>query len=219
MVAFIPAKFRVYREFCRFAPDSPCLTWQLDGLAQALEATVSQVSPEIGYLDLTTKFRAETAKGSLLYLADDTHWSPEGHLAAANAIADYLAISTALCVGPRPPRSRGGRAPAPPAPGLVPRTKNPVYELKKRPPPSAARSPSDQRSASSRPTTPASAGRPAVAKRRSSRAGQRPPTRGAPWTEQMTRKKSEKVRESRKLQPVIKSRSLASLLDVKVNSD
>lgn len=90
IVAFIPAKFRICREFCRFEPGSPCLSWPTDDLPRVLQAKVHDVSTEIGYLDLTPHFRARTAAGSLLYLADDTHWSPEGHRAAANAFATHL---------------------------------------------------------------------------------------------------------------------------------
>jgi hypothetical protein len=91
VVAFVPAKFRVYRDFCTFPADSPCRSWDVDDLPGALEHAVASISDEIGFLDLTTRFRAEAAAGYLPYLTDDTHWSSEGHRAAADALADFLA--------------------------------------------------------------------------------------------------------------------------------
>ncbi len=91
VVAFVPAKFRVYRDFCTFGPDSPCRDWPIDNLPAAVGQAVAAVSPEVGFLDLTPRFRAEAAAGAMPYLADDTHWSAEGQQAAAQALGDYLA--------------------------------------------------------------------------------------------------------------------------------
>jgi hypothetical protein len=91
VVAFVPAKFRVYRDFCTFEANSPCRSWDVDDLPAALKHAVAAISDEIGFLDLTTRLRAEAAAGSLPYLTDDTHWSSEGHRAAADALADFLA--------------------------------------------------------------------------------------------------------------------------------
>jgi hypothetical protein len=90
VVVFIPAKFRVYRDHCRFDPDAACRQWPVDDLPGALGAAVASVSDTIGYLDLTPRLCAEAAAGGILYLPDDPHWSAEGHRAAASALADYL---------------------------------------------------------------------------------------------------------------------------------
>jgi len=90
VIAFVPAKFRVYRDFCAFDPGSPCPDWPVDDLPAALGAAVAAVSPAIGFLDLTPRFRAEARAGSMPYLADDTHWSPLGHRSAADALGEYL---------------------------------------------------------------------------------------------------------------------------------
>lgn len=90
VIAFVPAKFRVYRDLCSFPAGSPCSTWGVDELPDALRGAVGSISSEIGYLDLTPTFRARAAAGSLPYLADDTHWSPQGHDTAARALAEFL---------------------------------------------------------------------------------------------------------------------------------
>ncbi len=87
---FIPTKFRVYRELCTFDPASPCPAWPADSLPRALEQIVEQVSPEIGYVDLTPRLQREAARGVLVYLPDDTHWTSEGHKVAARAIGEHL---------------------------------------------------------------------------------------------------------------------------------
>jgi SGNH hydrolase-like domain, acetyltransferase AlgX len=111
VVVFIPTKFRVYHDLCHFDHDSPCLSWPADGLPNELAELVGQVSTEIGYVDLTPRFRAAAAHGSLVYLPDDTHWTSEGHRLAANAIGECLKsrpalTRPALADRPLPPASR-----------------------------------------------------------------------------------------------------------------
>ena len=45
---------------------------------------------DVGFLDLTPVLQARAVEGELVYLADDTHWSAQGHRAAALAVADFL---------------------------------------------------------------------------------------------------------------------------------
>ncbi len=90
VVAFVPTKFRVYRDLCRFAPGSPCPGWPVDDLPRAVEAAVASAGPGIGFVDLTPRLRAEAEAGALVYLADDTHWSAAGHRSAARALGDRL---------------------------------------------------------------------------------------------------------------------------------
>jgi hypothetical protein len=108
VVAYVPAKFRVYRDFCRFSPDSPCLNWPIDGLAATLERAIHRRCLEVGFVDLTPAFIAAASAGSMLYLADDTHWSAEGHRLAAQVLADCLkrrsiGASLAIQADPEPP--------------------------------------------------------------------------------------------------------------------
>ena len=90
VVAFLPAKFRVYRPYCQFAPDSPCPNWPVNDLAGAIKKIVHEVGPEIAFLNLDPGFQAAAADGELLYLPDDTHWSAEGHRLAAHCITGFL---------------------------------------------------------------------------------------------------------------------------------
>jgi hypothetical protein len=91
VVAFIPAKFRVYHDLCRFADDSPCRDWPIDDLPDVMAKAVGEIAPGIGFVDLTGPMRDSARAGGLVYLPDDTHWSAEGHDVAARAIAECIA--------------------------------------------------------------------------------------------------------------------------------
>jgi hypothetical protein len=93
VVVFIPSKFRVYRHACAFDPDSPCLSWPIDDLPEALRSAVAAVSTGLPYVDLTPRLQAEASGGALLYLPDDPHWTAEGHRAAAEVLAEYFSES------------------------------------------------------------------------------------------------------------------------------
>jgi uncharacterized membrane protein YeaQ/YmgE (transglycosylase-associated protein family) len=90
VLVFIPTKFRVYRELCTFDPASPCPAWPIDDLPRALAQIAAEISPEIGYIDLTPWLHKAAARGDLVYLPDDTHWTSEGHKVASRAIGEYL---------------------------------------------------------------------------------------------------------------------------------
>jgi hypothetical protein len=91
LVVFAPQKFRVYKDCCSFPADNPCTRWVLDDLPERLRARVAAIDPGTGFLDLTPALAAEAARGRLLYFADDTHWSAEGHRVAGRAIAADIA--------------------------------------------------------------------------------------------------------------------------------
>ena len=90
ILLFVPTKLRVFREYVRFPDDSVYLRWTPNDLPARLEAMASKLSPPIEFLDLTWAFRSATAQGELVYLANDSHWTPEGHRIAAAALADLL---------------------------------------------------------------------------------------------------------------------------------
>ena len=90
IVAFVPSKFRVLHDLCRFGADSPCPDWPIDELPKAVENAARDASPEIGFLDLTPVLRSRAEAGELPYLADDTHWSPEGHRTATAVLAEFI---------------------------------------------------------------------------------------------------------------------------------
>jgi hypothetical protein len=88
LLAFVPMKLRVYRDLVSFPPDSESQRWKLDDLPQRLGAWAQQNS--IPYLDLTRPLFSAAEAGALVYLADDAHWSPEGHRVAADHVAATL---------------------------------------------------------------------------------------------------------------------------------
>lgn len=90
IVMFIPTKLRVYRPFCAFESGSVCARWPVDDLPRVVGDLTVGASSEIEYLDLTPGFQAEAARGALLYLSDDTHWSAAGHRAAASLIVERI---------------------------------------------------------------------------------------------------------------------------------
>ncbi len=90
VVAFVPTKWRVYGDLCRFANGSPCPSWELDDQPRRVRSAVAAISREVAFVDLTPGFRSEASRGELLYLPDDTHWTAAGHSSAASAIADAL---------------------------------------------------------------------------------------------------------------------------------
>jgi hypothetical protein len=87
---FVPTKYRVFRDYCQFPPESECRTWVVNDLPERLKRTVSSISSDIGYLDLTFRLAENVKDGALPYYPDDDHWSPAGHKIAAEAINDYL---------------------------------------------------------------------------------------------------------------------------------
>jgi hypothetical protein len=86
LVVFIPTKFRVYGDYCRFPPGSPCLSWRPWQLPEALADFCRREG--IDLLDLTDPMRQAAAAGRLLYAAEDSHWSAEGHRFVAGLLAD-----------------------------------------------------------------------------------------------------------------------------------
>ncbi|WP_165245308.1 alginate O-acetyltransferase AlgX-related protein [Paludisphaera soli] len=90
VVAFVPSKFRVYRDLCAFEAGSPCPGWPVDDLPNAVAKAAREASPAIEFVDLTPRLHAEAEAGKLVYLPDDTHWSADGHQVAALAIAERL---------------------------------------------------------------------------------------------------------------------------------
>jgi hypothetical protein len=108
LVVFAPEKFRAYRDYCTFRPDNPCTGWELDDLPAQIGGRVTALDPRIGFLDLTPALSAEAARGRLLYLTDDTHWSAEGHEVAGRTIATFVSHQGYLDDLP-PERSRAGK--------------------------------------------------------------------------------------------------------------
>ena len=92
LVVFVPSKDRIYLDRARFAAGAEPPHWERNDLPDRLAAAVRQADPEAGFLDLTRVFRQQAARGKVLYFLQDTHWSPIGHAAAADAIAARLQL-------------------------------------------------------------------------------------------------------------------------------
>ncbi|HKI01927.1 MAG TPA: hypothetical protein VKK31_08110 [Thermoanaerobaculia bacterium] len=99
LVVFVPSKDRIYLGRTRFAAESEPLHWGRNGLPRRLAGIVRQADPGAEFLDLTPSFLARAARGEVLYFPQDSHWSPLGHAAAADAIAARLTGSSRV-----PPR-------------------------------------------------------------------------------------------------------------------
>jgi len=90
LVVFVPSKDRVYLDRTRFAAGAAPRHWVRNDLPERLAAAVRQADPEAGFLDLTPVLRQRASRGEVLYFLQDSHWSPQGHAAAADAIATRL---------------------------------------------------------------------------------------------------------------------------------
>ena len=97
IVVFAPTAFRVYHEIADFEKAGGDLTrWSLDDLPDRLRKMIYEISPDIGYLDLTPALKSAARKNSLVFLSDDTHWSSEGHRVVAEALAEALTVRTQM---------------------------------------------------------------------------------------------------------------------------
>ena len=57
---------------------------------------IAGISPDIGFLDLTSALKDAARENNLVFLSDDTHWSSEGHRVVAEALAGALNIGTKM---------------------------------------------------------------------------------------------------------------------------
>jgi PAS domain S-box-containing protein len=92
IVVFAPTAFRVYDEIARFEDAGSMLSppWALDDLPDRLRKMISEISPDISYLDLTPVLKSAARNNKQVFLSDDTHWSAEGHEVVADAIAGAI---------------------------------------------------------------------------------------------------------------------------------
>ena len=83
-LVFVPMKFRVYGEFCSFAPDSPCRLWKPWNLPARFAAFCADERLE--YLDLSEPMRDAAGAGRLLYAPEASHWNADGHAFVAGQL-------------------------------------------------------------------------------------------------------------------------------------
>lgn len=90
ILAFVPTKLRVYRDFCRFPQSSSLSDTSLNHVPIALRRELESRGASVEFLDLTPNLRQHAGKGELAYFPDDTHWTATGHAISAVAIGDAL---------------------------------------------------------------------------------------------------------------------------------
>ena len=83
-LVFVPMKFRVYGEFCSFAPESPCQQWTPWNLPARFRAFC--VEDGIDCVDLSEPMQQAAAAGRLLYAPEDSHWNADGHAFVAQQV-------------------------------------------------------------------------------------------------------------------------------------
>lgn len=88
VLVFVPTKFRVYQDACKFEPETLAAKWIANDLPQKM-ADWSNLAG-IPFLDLTTDLQARASQGELVYFADDGHWNSNGHAAASAAIERFI---------------------------------------------------------------------------------------------------------------------------------
>jgi PAS domain S-box-containing protein len=98
IVAFAPTAFRVYHDIAKFEDGGGRTTppWVLDDLPDRLRKMIYEISPDIGYLDLTPALKSAARNNTPVFLYDDTHWSSEGHQVVAEALAGALTTETKM---------------------------------------------------------------------------------------------------------------------------
>jgi SGNH hydrolase-like domain, acetyltransferase AlgX len=85
LVAYIPTKFRVYRDYCEFERTSPCRSWRPWDLPQRFAELCARNG--IDFLDLTGALKEEARAGHLLYVPQDTHWDRGAHELVSRLLA------------------------------------------------------------------------------------------------------------------------------------
>ena len=99
IVVFAPHAYRVYGEIANFEKiGSGKIQWDLNDLPDRLRKMMAEISPDIGFLDLTPTLQSAARRNVLVFLSDDTHWTGEGHRVVAEALADAVTVGTNLYV-------------------------------------------------------------------------------------------------------------------------
>jgi hypothetical protein len=88
VICYVPDKFRVYRPFVQFPPDSPCHQWA----SWPLPADFAEFcrAAQIPFLDLTGPLQEFVRQGGTPYPPADSHWGPEGHTLVARILHQEL---------------------------------------------------------------------------------------------------------------------------------
>jgi PAS domain S-box-containing protein len=107
IVVLAPTTLRVYQDIANFEKAGEDIKrWEPNDLPDRLRKMISEISPDIGYLDLTPALKSAARKHRLVFMSDDTHWSSEGHRVVAEALAGALTVGTQLNAEQQPSEPR-----------------------------------------------------------------------------------------------------------------
>ena len=88
-VVFLPTKFRVHHDACRFEPGSSYATATPNDMPERLRSIAAEISSEIAFVDVTPDLRAQAALGVATYFPDDSHMNAAGHAVVADVLARW----------------------------------------------------------------------------------------------------------------------------------
>jgi hypothetical protein len=88
LLIYVPMKFRVYNELCKFDNDDSGRQWQLNDLRERVMSWC--VDHQIPMLDLTTSLKELAEDNGLVYFSDDSHWNARGQEVAAEHVARFV---------------------------------------------------------------------------------------------------------------------------------
>jgi len=88
LLAYVPTKYRVYRDLCDFPQDGYGRTWKLNNLPSQFESWSKEHG--IAFIDLTSALRKSAADGELVYFPDDGHWNSNGQTVVAQTLEKLI---------------------------------------------------------------------------------------------------------------------------------
>ncbi len=89
LLVYVPIKFRVYRDFIEFPPNSALASWTVWPLPELFDRFCRREG--LACLDLTGLLRDAVRVGGMPHAPADSHWSPEGHRLIARRLEEILA--------------------------------------------------------------------------------------------------------------------------------
>ncbi len=95
IVAFVPEKYRVYRDLPNVTWSSKAMeSWTVNGAPTEMARRLANLQLDIHFVDLTPALRIASRMGLTTYLPDDTHWTDVGNRVVAARLDEALASLT-----------------------------------------------------------------------------------------------------------------------------
>jgi len=88
IIAYVPTKYRVYRDFIQLPEGSEMAQWSVWPLPEIFGKFCEDA--DLTCVDLTPPLIEHTRTNQNPYFHTDTHWSTDGHAAVASIVADML---------------------------------------------------------------------------------------------------------------------------------